>query len=226
LFRQGKFHRVPVMIGHTKQEGRLLTAIHENNLGRRLITADVTDRLAASGSFPEPLIKAIAQEYKLDSTVDIGGTLADVLVDSAWVVGLEKCREALARQTTVYSYQTFDPDAPESHVHARFSKIDAGHDSDLPELWQWDDFRGEPTTLTAEQKQYAVQLGRYWGQFAASGDPNGADLPTWRTMNEGYIQYLETARTGGTRSVTNAEYHEDHKYRFWSPLIHPEPGAR
>jgi hypothetical protein len=50
----------------------------------------------ASGSFPEPLIKAIAQEYKLDSTPDIGGTLADVLVDSAWVAGLEKCREALA----------------------------------------------------------------------------------------------------------------------------------
>jgi hypothetical protein len=45
-------------------------------------------------------------------------------------------------------------------------------------------------------------------------------------MNEGYIQYLETAPTGGTRSVTNTEYHEDHKYGFWSPLIHPEPGAR
>jgi carboxylesterase type B len=29
LFRAGKFHRVPVMIGHTKQEARLLTAIHE-----------------------------------------------------------------------------------------------------------------------------------------------------------------------------------------------------
>ena len=226
LFRQGKFHRVPVMIGHTKQEGRLLTAIHENNLGRRLTRADVTDRLAASGSFPEPLIKAIAQEYKLNSTVDIGGTLADVMVDSAWVAGLEKCREALARQTTVYSYQTFDPDAPESHVHARFSKIGAGHDSDLPELWQWDDFQGEPTTLTAEQKQYAVRLGRYFGQFAATGDPNSADLPAWRTMNEGYIQYLETAPTGGTRSVTNTEYHEHHKYQFWSPLIHPEPGTR
>jgi para-nitrobenzyl esterase len=225
LYRQGKFHHVPVMIGHTKQEGRLLTAIHENNLGRGLTRADVTERLAASGMFPEPLIKAIAREYGLDSTPDIGSTIADILVDSTWVTGLEKCRAALARETTVYSYQTFDPDAPESHVHARFSKIGAGHDSDLPELWQWDDFLGEPPTLTAEQQRYAVQLGRYFGQFAATGDPNGADLPTWRTTNQGYIQYLETDHTGGTRSITNAEYQEDHKYRFWSPLIHPEPRA-
>ena len=225
LFRQGKFHHVPVMIGHTKQEGRLFTAIRENNMGRRLTRADVTDRLASSGMFPEPLIKAIAGAYQLDSTPDITSTVADILVDSAWVAGLEKCRVALAREITVYSYQTFDPDAPESHVHALFSPIGAGHDSDLPELWQWDDFQGEPPTLTSEQQQYAVQLGRYWGQFAATGNPNDSDLPTWRPMNEGCVQYLETARTGGTRSVTNAEYLEAHRYRFWSPLIHPEPGA-
>jgi len=45
-------------------------------------------------------------------------------------------------------------------------------------------------------------------------------------MNEGYVQYLETARTGGTRSVANAEYLETHKHRFWNPLIHAEPGER
>jgi para-nitrobenzyl esterase len=225
LFRQGKFHHVPVMIGHTKQEGRLFTAIHENNLGRRVTSEDLTGRLVASGLFPEPLIKEVARKYELDSTPDIGGALADTLVDSLWAAGLEKCRAALARETTVYSYQTFDPDAPESHVHAQFSTIGAGHDSDLSELFQWDDFTSEPPRLSAEQQRYAVQLGRYWGQFAATGDPNGAGLPTWRPMNEGYVQYLETDRTGGTRSVTNAEYQEDHKYRFWSPIINPEPDA-
>jgi len=29
-----------------------------------------------------------------------------------------------------------------------------------------------------------------WGQFAASGDPNGPDLPDWRSFNDGCIQYL------------------------------------
>jgi para-nitrobenzyl esterase len=89
-----------------------------------------------------------------------------------------------------------------------------------------DDFSGEPARLTAEQYRYAVQLGRYWGQFAATGDPNGADLPAWRSFNDGYIQYLETDHTGGTRATPNADYHEDHQVAFWSPLIHPEPGQR
>ncbi len=136
------------------------------------------------------------------------------------------CLQHGARETTVYSYQTFDADAPESHVHAQFSRIGAGHDSDLPELWQWDDFTGKTTSLTAEQHSYAVQLGRYWGQFAATGDPNGPDLPDWRSFNDGCIQYLETDHTSGSRTVPNAEYHQEHRFEFWSPLVHPDPSAK
>ena len=43
-------------------------------------------------------------------------------------------------------------------------------------------------------------------------------------MNDGYIHYLETGRTGGTRAVPTAKYHEDHECGFWSPLVHPDPG--
>jgi para-nitrobenzyl esterase len=223
LFREGKFHHVPVMIGHTKQEARLFTAIHENNLGRQLTLEDV-EKLAGE-FFPDHFVNEIAREYGLQST-NVSSVLAQICTDAAFVTGLEKCRAALARETTVFSYQTFDPNAPESHVHANFSPIGAGHDSDLPALFQWDDFSGEPASLTAEQHRYAVQLGRYWGQFADTGDPNGADLPAWRSFNEGYIQYLETEHTGGTRATPNADYHADHRVGFWSPLIHPEPGER
>jgi hypothetical protein len=51
----------------------------------------------------------------------------------------------------------------------------------------------------------------------------GAHLPKWRSMNEGYVQYLETDPTGGTRSVRNSDYLKEHRYDFWSPLVHPEP---
>ena len=225
LFREGKFHHVPVMIGHTKQEGRLFTAIYENNLGRRMTAADLSERLAGSEVFPAPLVKEVAREYGLQSTYEIDGVLAEILTDALWVAGLEKCRTALARETTVYSYQTFDPDAPESHVHAQFSRIGAGHDSDVPELWQWDDFTGTKPGLTSEQHRYAVQLGRYWGQFAATGDPNSPDLPEWRSFNDGYMQYLETNHTGGSRTVPTAEYHQQHRFAFWSPLVHPHPNT-
>jgi para-nitrobenzyl esterase len=221
LYRQGNFHRVPVMIGHTKQEMRLLAAIHENNLGRRLPREEAES--CARGFIPENIIDKVLAEYNLKGSDDPSTVISDMLTAALFPAGLEKCRIALAKETTVYSYQTFDPDAQESHVHAKFSPIHAGHDSDLPALFQWDDFENEPTRLNAEQRKYAIQLGRYFGQFAATGDPNGPDLPKWRSMNEGYVQYLETDRTGGTRSVRNSDYLKEHRYDFWSPIIHPEP---
>ena len=230
LFSQGKFHHVLVMIGHTKDEGRLFTAIHENSLGRRTTLEDLATRMAGSGVFPDELLGEVAREYELKSTDDVGTELSNILTDALWVAGLEKCRAALARETTVYSYQTlysyqtFDPEAPESHVHAQFSAIGAEHDSDLPALFQWDDFTGGPPRLTTEQREHALQLGRYWGHFASTGDPNGSDLPTWRPMNDGYIQYLETRYTGGSRAVPIAEYQHDHRFGFWSRFIHPELG--
>jgi para-nitrobenzyl esterase len=137
LFREGKFHHVPVMIGHTKQEARLFAAIHENNLGRQLTLEDV-EKLAGE-FFPDHFVIQISREYGLQ-TINVSGVLAGICTDAAFVSGLEKCRAAPARETTVYSYQTFDPGAPESHVHANFSAIGAGHDSDLPALFQWTTF--------------------------------------------------------------------------------------
>jgi para-nitrobenzyl esterase len=220
LFRQGKFHHVPVMIGHTKHEARLLTAIHENNIGHALTKEEARELLR--GFFPDD-VDEISHEYGLDSTAEPSSVVSAIVTDSLWVTGLEKCRIALARETTVFNYQTFDPDAPESHVHAEFSAIGAGHDSDLPALFQWDDFDGQPPTFTAEQQMLAVQLGRYWGQFAATGDPNGPGLPQWPSMDQRHIQYLETDHTGGTRATPNPDYHQEHHVEFWSPLVHPEP---
>jgi carboxylesterase type B len=57
LFRAGRFHHVPVMIGNTKEEARLLTSIHENNVGRKLTREDV--RELANGSFSDQLDEVV-----------------------------------------------------------------------------------------------------------------------------------------------------------------------
>jgi hypothetical protein len=95
-------------------------SIHENNLGRRLTRADAEDLVR--GFFPDNLEK-ISQEYGLGGSDDPSTVISDIVTDSLWVTGLEKCRIALARHTPVFSYQTFDPDA-----QCR------GADSDVPGL--------------------------------------------------------------------------------------------
>ena len=104
-------------------------------------------------------------------------------------------------------------------MHALYTKIGSGHDSDLPYLFQWDDFEGQQPTFTPEQQALAVAMGRYFGHFAASGDPNTEGLPRWSPTNDSQtIQYLETASTGGVRSVPTSEYLAEHKVAFWRAL--------
>ncbi|HMK96344.1 MAG TPA: hypothetical protein VK425_02295 [Acidimicrobiales bacterium] len=62
-------------------------------------------------------------------------------------------------------------------MHAQFSAVGAGHGSDLPALFQWDDFTGEPPRFAAEQHVYAVQLARYLGPVRRHRGPSGPDLP-------------------------------------------------
>ena len=119
------------------------------------------------------------------------------MTDFLFATGEENDRDALAKFVPVFAYRSYDPNAPESHVHALYSKIGAGHDSDLAYLFQWDDFSGKKPEFTPEQQTLALQMGRYLGQFAASGDPNGGDLPRWSPTSAGQIQCLEPASTGG-----------------------------
>ena len=123
------------------------------------------------------------------------------------------------RFVPVFSYQSYDPNAPESHVHALYTKIGAGHDSDLIYLFQWDDFAGNEPEFTQEQQKLAAAYGSYWGQFAANADPNDGNLPNWpQTSDKQVIQYLEMQSTGGVRSVPISTYDRQHKVTFWKSM--------
>jgi para-nitrobenzyl esterase len=66
-------------------------------------------------------------------------------------------------------------------------------------------------------------MGRYFGQFATSGDPNGGDLPHWPPTSAGQIQCLEPASIGGVRSIPVSTYLDEHKVAFWRSLMSQAP---
>jgi para-nitrobenzyl esterase len=218
LFRQGRFNRVPVMVGHTKEEGRPFVAIFENDAGEKMTKAQAVQIMQ---SFFGPKADAVMQKYELKTAPEPGGVCAKIVTDSLFATGEDNDREALAQFVPVFGYRSYDPNAPESHVHALYSKIGAGHDSDLAYLFQWDDFSGRQPEFTPEQQTLASEMGRYWGQFAASGEPNGDRLPRWSPTSAGQIQYLEPLSIGGVRSVPINNYIEEHKVEFWASLTSP-----
>ena len=106
-------------------------------------------------------------------------------------------------------------------MHALYTKIGAGHYFDLPYLFQWDDFAGEQPKFTREQQALAVAMGRYFGQFAATGGPqcrwSSALVPDER-WPDGSANTRRRQGTGGVRSVPISKYHDGHKVEFWAGL--------
>ena len=220
VFRQGNFNRVPVMVGHTKEEIRLMGAIFENDAGGKMTLAQGQKILKG---LLGPKAEKVMQEYGLDTAPEPNDAVAKAVTDFLFATGEENDRDALAKHVPVFAYRSYDPNAPESHVHALYSKIGAGHDSDLAYLFQWDDFSGRKPEFTPEQQTLALQMGRYFGQFATSGDPNGGDLPHWPPTSAGHIQCLEPASIGGVRSIPVSTYLDEHKVSFWRSLMSPAP---
>jgi para-nitrobenzyl esterase len=215
-FREGDFNRVPVMVGHTRDEARLFAAIYENNHGGQMTETQVEDATRRSYGL---VSKVMLYKYREAGTP--AGMMSHIVVDALFATGESWDRDALARYVPVYGYQSCDERAPESHVHAIYSAIGCGHDSDLSYLFQWDDFAGQQPDFTAGQRDLAVQMSRYWGNFAASGNPNGTGLPVWPvdTAGAGQVELLEPAGMGGIRAISEETYREQHHIGFWTPLL-------
>lgn len=217
-FRSGDFNRVPVMIGHTKHEGRLFQAIYENDVGRAMTEAEFEGVTKAVFHAVSPIVR---REYPASAFPTVGARLSQIIVDAQFAAGEQADRAALARFVPVYGYQSCDETAPESHVHAGFSSIGCGHDSDLTYLFQWDDSAHRAPTFTPQQQALATAMGRYWGNFAATGDPNGAGLPRWpaQQVDSDIVQLLEPATTGGIRPTPDGAYSKEHDLTFWHRLM-------
>jgi para-nitrobenzyl esterase len=217
-FREGNFNKVPVLIGHTKEEGGLFVATHDNAIGHAVTEDEV---VASAKAFFGPAEPLVTLEYPASDYPTPGDQEAAVLTDAMFAAGETEDRDALSLHVPVYGYQTCDPNAPESHIHALYSTISCGHDSDLAYLFQWDDFSGEQPAFTANQWSLALQIGHYWGNFAASANPNGSGMVNWPQYISGVapIQLLQPTDYGGISTTPTGSYLSDHKVTFWTALL-------
>jgi para-nitrobenzyl esterase len=220
LLRAGRFNKVPVMMGNTRNEGRLFAAIYENDLGHPVTAAAlIKPGLEVYGANSQ----AVAAEYNPNEYPDAFVEASDVTTDGMIACSNDLNRDALLAggAPAVYSWEFTDPDAFNVEVVGKYHRIEDGHDSNLPFLFQWNP--GHAAThippFTRADRTIAIQMGRYWGDFARTGNPNGPGLPTWSRWVTGTSTPTQELTPGGARPLATSAYYQEHKCGFWEPLL-------
>lgn len=190
----GKFHRVPVLSGNTRDEGRLAAKFSPYPFTE----AQYQQFLTGFGDRAQQ----IAAEYPSSKFGSPGLAWGAVLTDSVWACNQLADDRLLARRTPTYGFEFADRDAPTGFFGPFPADIPAGafHSSEIAYLF---DLTGFVVEFTPEQQRLADEMIRAWGRFAATGDPG------WARFRGSNVQSLAP---GDTKQVNLAT---THNCSFW-----------
>ncbi|CAL9647284.1 Para-nitrobenzyl esterase [Streptomyces sp. enrichment culture] len=210
--RAGRFHRVPVLSGATRDEHRTFVGMTYDAVGRPFTEADY-DR-ALRTAFGESGAERVRAEYPTAAYPSPGLAWAAVITDRMWARGTQAQHDALACHVPVYAYEFADRDAPMFLPLPGGFDFGAYHAADTAYLFE--DEAAEPSFTPAQRRLSAVMTG-YWAAFARTGAPRGTGLPAWPPHRPGpvgrpYTQSLAPQRIGPV------DYRREHDLDFWDRM--------
>lgn len=202
--REGRFHRVPVVQGTTRDEMRVF-------LGQTLAAFPVPDRTAYRArleqSFDARTARAVEAEYPADAYPSPAVALATLLSDASFTCPSLRDAEALARHVPAYGYLFADGDAPNATGLAEVPGLPyaASHGFELPYL-----FTSVP--LAGPQRELADRMADYWTAFARTGIPAAEGAPAWPRYRSPASVLTLAPGPGGIRT---ADAHAAHHCALW-----------
>ena len=180
-FASGQQNDVPLLVGSNAEEARSLTDV--SRVKAAAFESDVDHRF---GQLPPPLLAAYphatdaeAQQARLDLERDLR---------FGWDMWAWARLQAGTGKNPVYYYSfRQEPPFPAGSVYEGWG---ASH---FAELWYvFDHLDQEPWRWSKSDQRVAEEMSSYWVNFAKSGDPNGAGLPSWPafTSADSKVLYL------------------------------------
>jgi para-nitrobenzyl esterase len=214
-FRTGAFNKMPMIIGSNHDEFRLAVAQ----------VFDLQAGPIASTSY-RPLVRALAgaaapailKTYPLRNYASPDLAFATIWTDYGFSCPTRAMTRLLAPQVPVYAYEFNDIDAPAPFADPDMP-LGAYHTAELLYVFQSAitaiaPLPSSPSQFTAAQRALSDQIIRYWGRFAATGDPNrpGVD-PTWPDYASGDDVSLLLAPDA---TQSRHDFYRNHKCTFWA----------
>jgi para-nitrobenzyl esterase len=203
----GRFHRVPVLEGITRDEGPFFAAL--------LVTQPIPDegyRPTLEVTFGEDAGR-VENRYPLSAYRSARHALAAIVSDREWAWPAEETDDLFAGHIPTYAYEFTDRRATPLFDFPADLPPGASHGAELGYLF---DRLGRPNDLDQAQRALANRMIRYWGRFAGAADPNHPGLPRWSryrpTAADPYVQELGRNRTG------RYDRSGRHQLRFWKAL--------
>jgi para-nitrobenzyl esterase len=187
-FASGKQNDVPLLVGSNAEEARSLANVTDVTAG-----TFASDLERNFGPLPAPIIAA----YPHTTDVEARQARLDLERDLrfGWDMWTWARMQARTGQSAVYYYSFKQrPPFPADSVYGGWG---ASH---FAELWyvfdHLDQYRWH---WSPADRKLAEQMSDYWVNFAKSGNPDGAGLPTWPafTGENGKVQYLGDPITTG-----------------------------
>jgi para-nitrobenzyl esterase len=210
--RDGRFQRVPVISGGTRDEARLFVGLFRALAGQP-VTAQQYPTLLAE-AFGEQADQVQAR-YPLSAYPSPNLAWATVLTDRMWARSTFQQHQLLARQVPVYAYEFADRHAPMYLPFPGDLPPGAFHAAEVPYLFRDPPFQA---ASTPGQRRLSDQMLRYWANFARAGDPNDADLPPWPPFDAARPVPHVQSLAPGPDGIGPVDYAAEHQLDFWSRL--------
>ena len=219
-FRQGRFAKVPVLIGSNAKENYLFTARTESDVLRRSVAASDVPGLLKS-SFGDRA-DAVSTQYRSEAYATPSTLIGSPLTDRRFACMANLARYALAAHVPVYGYQLDIADPVQQQPLVPGSDLPnlSYHTTDLGYVFNYDN---DARPLSGRHAALSRLMVRYWSAFAAGGDPNASDDAPVRVAWPRFTRDDPAILSISDTPAAKRDFAEEHKCGFWeqSGLVAP-----
>jgi para-nitrobenzyl esterase len=217
MVSQGRYNRVPAIFGTNHDEGRLM--VMANYHITKLLPVSAAQLAAELAGMAQGDASALAQLTATYTKAAYGSrdkALGAAITDSSFACHANNDAGALSPYSPAWAYE-FNAPIYSAEINP-YMTMGAFHGAEMGYVFQ-NKFPGLPiwVALNAKQKALADQMGGYWGNFAATGNPNGAGVPAWPAYKSTSPQVQNLALTGAA-PIAAAAFQKDHQCAMWNAI--------